>query len=89
LKHLRSFALEKYGCSDVSFNDLTPDFVQDFDYYLRNDLSLAHNTVWIYMLGFTAVCRLAISRKHLVFNPLREYKNTKKEKDRGYLLRSE
>lgn len=89
LKHLRNFVLKKYGCSDVPFNDLTPDFVQDFDYYLRDDLCLTHNTVWIYMLGFTAVCRLAIGRKHLGFNPLSEYKNTKKDKDRGYLLRSE
>lgn len=36
LKHLRNFALAKYGCSDVIFNDLTPDFVQDFDFYLRD-----------------------------------------------------
>lgn len=35
LRHLRNFVLTKYGYSDVSFNDLTPDFVQDFDYYLR------------------------------------------------------
>ncbi|WP_115811185.1 site-specific integrase [Flavobacterium aquicola] len=89
LRHLRSFVFKKYGCSDVSFNNLTPDFVQDFDYYLRDDQNLTHNTIWIYMLGFTAVCRLAIGRKHLFSNPLSEYKNTKKDKDRGYLLRSE
>lgn len=89
LKHLRGFALKKHSRSEVPFNDLNPDFVQDFDYYLRDDLRLTHNTVWIYMLGFTSVCRLAISRKHLGFNPLSEYKNTKKDKDRGYLLRSE
>ena len=89
LKHLRSFVLKKYSCSDVPFKDLSPDFVQEFDYYLRDDLCLAHNTIWIYMLGFTAVCRLAISRKHLGFNPMSEYKKKKKDKDRGYLLRSE
>lgn len=41
------------------------------------------------MIGFTTLCRLAMSRKHLAFNPFREYKNTKKDKDRGYLLRNE
>ena len=30
-----------------------------------------------------------MSRKHLAFNPFSEYKNTKKDKDRGYLLRNE
>ena len=89
LKHLRNFAITKYGYSDVSFNDLTPDFVQDFDYYLRDDQSLTHNTIWLYMIGFTTLCRLAMSRKHLAFNPFSEYKNTKKDKDRGYLLRNE
>tara|TARA_R110002033_G_scaffold36621_1_gene75243 strand:- start:17543 stop:18793 length:1251 start_codon:yes stop_codon:yes gene_type:complete len=89
LKHLRNFAWIKYGYSDLSFNDLTCDFVQDFDYYLRDDQNLEHNTVWVYMIGFTTLCRLAMSRKHLSFNPFSEYKNTKKDKDRGYLLRSE
>ena len=89
LRHLRNFVLTKYGYSDVSFNDLTPDFVQDFDYYLRDDKNLTHNTIWLYMIGFTTLCRLAMSRKHLTFNPFSEYKNTKKDKDRGYLLRNE
>jgi len=41
------------------------------------------------MIGFNTLCRLAMSRKHLAFNPFCEYKNTKKDKDRGYLLRYE
>ncbi|MFG5859464.1 hypothetical protein LDB17_14820 [Dysgonomonas sp. Shenzhen-Wh21] len=41
------------------------------------------------MIGLTAFFRLAMSRKHLAFNPFSEYKNTKKDKDRGYLLRNE
>lgn len=89
LKHLRSFSAKKYGCSDFSFNDITCDLVQEFDYYLRDGQGLGHNSIWLYMIGFTTVCRLAISRKHLAFNPFSEYKNTKLDKDRGYLLRSE
>ncbi len=89
LTHLRNFALIRYGYSDLSFNDLTSDCVQEFDYYLRDDQSLNHNTIWLYMIAFTTICRLAISRKHLASNPFREYKNIKKDKDRGYLLRSE
>lgn len=88
-KHLRNFARVKYGYTDVSFSDLTPDFVQEFDYYLRDNHHLGHNTVWVYMIGFSTLCRLAMSRKHLAFNPFSEYKNTKKHKDRSYLLRNE
>jgi integrase len=89
INHLRNFARVKYGYVDIPFNDLTPDFVQDLDYYLRDDQSLTHNTIWLYIIGFTTVCRLAMSRKHLAFNPFSEYKNIKKDKDRGYLLRNE
>ncbi|MBL3547384.1 site-specific integrase [Chryseobacterium sp. KMC2] len=89
LKHLRNFAKIKYGYSDVSFTDLNCEFVQEFDYYLRNDKGLVHNTIWLYMIGFTTVCRLAMNRKHLAFHPFSEYKNTKKDKDRGYLIRNE
>jgi site-specific recombinase XerD len=87
--HLQNFAIIKYGCPDLPFSDLNCDFVQDFDYYLRNDQGLAHNTIWLYMIGFTTICRLAMSRKHLAYNPFSEYKNTKKDNDRGYLLRNE
>jgi len=52
IKHLHNFARVKYGYSDVSFNDLTCDFVQEFDYYLRDDHHLGHNTVWVYMCKF-------------------------------------
>ncbi|WP_010254917.1 site-specific integrase [Myroides injenensis] len=89
LMHLRNFAKIKYGYSDVSFTDLNCEFVQEFDYYLRNDKGLVHNTIWLYMIGFTTVCRLAMNRKHLAFHPFSEYKNTKKDKDRGYLMRNE
>jgi len=89
LKHLRNFALVKYGYTDITFHNLTSEFVQNFDYYLRDDLTLNHNTIWLYMINFTTLCRLAMSRKHLAFNPFSEYKNTKMDKDRGYLLRNE
>ncbi len=32
LKHLQNFARVKYGYTDLTFNDLTCDFVQEFDY---------------------------------------------------------
>ncbi len=80
LKHLRNSALTKYGYSDLSFNDLTSDFVQDSDYYLRDDQSLTHNTIWLYMIEFTTLCRLVMSIMHLAFNPFSEYKNTKRTK---------
>jgi len=89
LKHLRNFNLVKYGYSDLSFNDLTSDFVQDFHYYLRNVFSIGHNTIWLYMIGFITLSRLAMSRKRLAFNPFSEYKNSKIDKDRCYLIRSE
>ena len=89
LKHLGSFGIKKYGYSDLSFNDLTCDLVQEFDYYLRDDKGMQQNSIWLYMIAFTTVCRLAISRKHLSFNPFAEYKNKKEDKDRGYLLRRE
>src|SRR5690606_36269654 len=89
LKHLRNFAKIKYGYSDVSFTDLNCEFVQEFDYYLRNDKGLVHNTIFLYMMTFTTVCRLAMNRMHLAFYTNSEYKNTKKDKDRDYLTRNE
>lgn len=89
LKQLKNFIRTEYKISDISFTSIDCEFVQEFDYFLRNHQKLAHNTIWLYMIGLTSICRLALSRKHLSTNPFSEYKNIKKEKDRGYLLRSE
>ncbi|WP_394336659.1 phage integrase SAM-like domain-containing protein [Arachidicoccus soli] len=79
IKHLRNFARVKYGYTDVSFSDLTPPVL------CRTLITTCViNIIWSitrfgYMIGFTRLCRLAMSRKHLTFNPFSEYKNTKKD----------
>ncbi|KMQ64564.1 integrase [Chryseobacterium angstadtii] len=87
--HLKAFSKHRYSKDDISFNEVDCGFVQEFDFYLRNDLGLSHNTIWMYMIALTTVAKLAIRRKHLASNPFDEYRNTKKDRDRGYLLRKE
>lgn len=89
LGHLRNFAMSQYSKQDIMFGELNCDFIQNFDFYLRNSVGHSHNTIWNYMVGLTTVVKLAIKRKLLASNPFDEYRNTKKETNRGYLLRKE
>lgn len=89
LNHLKDFIPKKYKTTDIAFHEVNCEFVQDFDYYLRSDLGKDHNTIWMYMIGLVTITKLAIKRKLLPSNPFDEYKNTLKEKDRGYLLKKE
>jgi site-specific recombinase XerD len=88
-KHLKNFIRRTYRRDDVAFSEVNCKFIEEFDYYLRCEVGIAHNTIWMYMIALTTFCRLALSRKHLSSNPFSEYRNTRKEKDRGFLLKSE
>ena len=48
--HLSEFIQYKYRRRDISFKELTEDFINDFDFYLRVNKSLTHNTIWVYMM---------------------------------------
>lgn len=88
-RHLGSYIVSVYKKEDITFHEFDRDFVQNFDFYLRNDCKLDPNTVWLYMIGLIKITKIAIKRGLLQYNPFDEYQCSKVEKDRGYLLRKE
>ena len=49
-KHLTSFIWDRYGKKDISLDGIRPQFVLDFDAWLRRKRGLAPNSVWGYMI---------------------------------------
>ena len=49
-KHLEAFMWEKGKRTDMAYKELTKDFIDDFDSYLRNEKGLSANTLWIYTM---------------------------------------
>ncbi|ATA93723.1 integrase [Capnocytophaga canimorsus] len=87
--HLLDFINYKYHRTDMAFRELTADFIKDFDFYLRVDKGLTHNTIWVYMMPLCKMIDIALEKDLIHKNPFREYEITMQEKDRGYLLKEE
>lgn len=87
--HLSDFMNYKYHRKDMAFRELTADFIKDFDFYLRVDKGLTHNTIWVYMMPLCKMIEIALEKDLIHKNPFREYEITMQEKDRGYLLKEE
>ena len=86
---MSEFIQYKYRRSDISFKELTEDFINDFDFYLRVNKSLTHNTIWVYMMPLCKMVEIAIDKGIIYRNPFKNYISSMEEKDRGYLLREE
>ncbi|MCH5688413.1 phage integrase SAM-like domain and Arm DNA-binding domain-containing protein [Niabella sp. W65] len=60
--HLSNFIELRYHRDDMAFRELNNDFIREFDFYLRYDLQLSHNTIWVYTMPVLALAELAIKK---------------------------
>lgn len=88
-KHLTKFIRERYHRDDMAFRELNNDFIREFDFYLRFDLQLSHNTIWVYTMPILALADLAIKKGLIGDNPFQDYEISMAETDRGYLLKED
>ncbi|WP_078704443.1 site-specific integrase [Elizabethkingia bruuniana] len=87
--HLAEFIRLRYLRTDMSFKELTPDFIREFDFYLRIDKDCTHNTVWVYTMPVLRMVALALKKGIIRNNPFEDYEITMKETDRGFLLKED
>ena len=88
-KHLEAFMWEKKKRTDMAYKELTKDFIDDFDSYLRNEKGLSANTLWIYTMPILSLTDKAWRRGIIRTDPFSEYSLEMEETDRGYLTEEE
>ena len=88
-KHLEAFMWEKKKRTDMAYKELTKDFIDDFDSYLRNEKGLSANTLWIYTMPILSLTDKAWRRGIIRTDPFSEYSLEMQETDRGYLTEEE
>lgn len=88
-KHLETFMWEKKKRTDMAYKELTKDFIDDFDSYLRNEKGLSANTLWIYTMPVLSLTDKAWRRGIIPTDPFSEYQLEMEETDRGYLTEEE
>ncbi|WP_449390396.1 site-specific integrase [Elizabethkingia argenteiflava] len=87
--HLSTFIKERYHSYDITFRELTGDFIREFDFYLRYHLQCSHNTVWVYMMPVLSLVKLAMKKGLIRDNPFQDYEISMEETDRGYILKED
>lgn len=60
-KHLRDFIMSKYKKDDVPLAKLTPNFIEDFELYLKTVRNCNHNTTVKYLKNFRKIIKIALN----------------------------
>lgn len=87
--HFASFLKTVYQLDDLKFSKMNLKTVNDFDIFLRHDMQLKPNMVWVYMTAFKHVIAMARNEGLLLSDPFCGYRNGAEPVDRGYLLEDE
>ncbi len=89
LNHLESFLKWKFKTSDISLPQLKYEFLADFEFYLKSEKSIDHNTTAKYIKNTKKVVNDCLAKGWLKSNPFSNYKITPKLVDRTFLSENE
>lgn len=88
-KHIREFLPHTCHREDIPLKELNLTFINDFEYFLREEKKCRTNTVWGYMIVLKHIISVARNTGLLPFNPFAGYINSPESVDRGYLTEKE
>jgi len=88
-KHIREFLSFTYHREDIPLKELNLTFINDFEYFLREEKKCRTNTVWGYMIVLKHIISIARNTGLLPLNPFAGYINSPESVDRGYLTEEE
>ncbi len=89
LKSLREFILVKYGADDYNIQDIAPDFMRDYEFYLKVSRGCQHNSAVKNMKNLKKIVRGAVTSGILDKDPLAACVFKEEEVDTEFLTREE
>ena len=85
VKKLQLLIPSYYGKEDVTFHELTPEFIRAFDIYLKTEAGLCRNTIVRYMKCFKRITNMALAKEWMRKDPFYGYKMAQDETDPVFL----
>lgn len=89
LKKLESAIPAFYDKEDITFYELTPEFIKAFDLHLKTEAGLCRNTIVRYMKCFKKITRMALAKEWMRKDPFFDYKMKQDETDPVFLTYDE
>jgi site-specific recombinase XerD len=84
-KHLSDFIKSKYRKNDVLISEITPMFINNFEFYFKTTRKCAHNTATKYLKNFKKIIRIALANGWLKKDPFVNIKFHLDDVDLAYL----
>lgn len=89
LSKLRKAIPGFYEKEDITFHELSPEFIKAFDVYLKTEAGLCRNTVVRYMKCLKKITNMALAKEWMRKNPFYGYKMQQDETDPTFLTYDE
>lgn len=89
VRKLQKAIPEFYDKEDITFYELSPEFIKAFDLYLKTEANLCRNTIVRYMKCFKRFTNMALARDWMRTNPFYGYKMEQDETDPMFLTYDE
>jgi site-specific recombinase XerD len=87
--HTERFISYMYKKKDMVLNDITPEFIRDYEYYLKTERNCAHNTTIKYLRNFKKIIRIAFTNGWMKHDPFTNIKYQLKDVDIDFLTEEE
>ena len=89
LKKLTEAIPAFYQKEDITFHELSPDFIKVFDLYLKTEAGLCRNTIVRYMKCLKKIVNMALAKEWMRKDPFYGYKMEQDETDPVFLTYNE
>ncbi len=88
-KKLVNFIKKEYNKSDIDLENLNYKFITSFDYYLKNEYEMEHNSSMKYIKILKKVMGIAVRNEWLNVDPFAKFKCNLTKTNREYLFQEE
>jgi site-specific recombinase XerD len=89
LKHLQGYLSKTHKANDIDCEDLKYSFIADFDYYLKTEKKIGHNTTVKYLRNFKKIVLLALKNEWIERDPFIRFKLSLNEVKKDFLNKEE
>lgn len=89
MRRIKDFMQYKYNRSDIALTELNHKFAVDFEFYLRTEVRMIHNSAMKYIKQLKKVVSMAIANEWMDKHPFINIKCGTKEVARDFLTREE
>lgn len=89
LKHTQEFICATYGKDDFYLDEMSHQFVEDYEFYLRTERGCSHDTTTKYLKNFKKITRIAINKEWLKKDPFADIRFSLNPVERDFLEKHE